>query len=279
MNVQMQSPMLTHALESFEHGLEHYIDGTSRSRKFALLHLDQAIELLLKEKCVRLGKSIYKNDGTTLTIHEAFSSLKKADVASPEQPRLEELHDLRNTIQHKGLVPDDITTRFHVGHVYGFVKRFVSEELGLKFEDILPARYMFLIEGVSEHRSADEVDDADLKSLGIALREAWDAENPTSQIVSAYAVLRQATYLLAGTESGDSNVKFRSTIRNTALSRGISESRVDKKLKMVLMLRGLAMKQDHETTEREGLGYLRATEAILKYVGFEKVVAISDAVA
>ncbi len=68
-----QSPMLKHAIESFEHGLEHFLDGTEKSRKFALLHIDHAIELLLKEKCVQLGKSIYRGDGTTLTIHEAFS--------------------------------------------------------------------------------------------------------------------------------------------------------------------------------------------------------------
>lgn len=51
------SPMFRHAIESFEHGLEHFLDGTDRSRKFALLHIDHAIELMLKEKCVQLGKS------------------------------------------------------------------------------------------------------------------------------------------------------------------------------------------------------------------------------
>ena len=70
-----QSPMFLHAVESFEHGLQHHLDGTTKSRKFALLHIDQAIELFLKEKVVRLGKSIYKSDGTTLNLHEVFKSL------------------------------------------------------------------------------------------------------------------------------------------------------------------------------------------------------------
>ena len=39
--------MFVHASESFEHGLEHYLDGAERSRKFAILHIDQAIELFL----------------------------------------------------------------------------------------------------------------------------------------------------------------------------------------------------------------------------------------
>ena len=115
-----RSPMLHHAFESFEHGLQHYIDGTEQSRKFALLHLDQAVELFLKEKIVRLGKSIYKTDGTTLTLHESFSSLKTLNI--PERPRLEEVHDLRNTVQHKGLTPDHSSTEFYVKIVYEFVK-------------------------------------------------------------------------------------------------------------------------------------------------------------
>ena len=41
-----------------------------------MLHIDQAIELLLKEKVVQIGKSIYKSDGTTLSLHETFSSLR-----------------------------------------------------------------------------------------------------------------------------------------------------------------------------------------------------------
>jgi hypothetical protein len=68
--------MFQHAVESFEHGLEHYLDGSQKGRKFALLHIDQAIELLLKEKVVQIGKSIYKSDGTTLSLHETFSSLR-----------------------------------------------------------------------------------------------------------------------------------------------------------------------------------------------------------
>jgi hypothetical protein len=107
-----QSPIFKHAIESFEHGLEHYLDGTEKSRKFGLLHIDHAIELLLKERCVRLGKSIYKNDGTTLTIHETFRSLSNSNVSVPEQPRLEELHDLRNTIQHKGLFRTPLPLNF-----------------------------------------------------------------------------------------------------------------------------------------------------------------------
>lgn len=140
-----QSPMFKHAIESFEHGLEHYLDGSDKSRKFAFLHIDQAIELFLKEKVVQIGKSIYKSDGNTLGIHETFNSLKALSI--PEQPRLEELHDLRNTIQHKGLTPDVGSTHFYIEIAYNFVKRFLNSELGSVPEDILSKKHMAFMEG------------------------------------------------------------------------------------------------------------------------------------
>ncbi len=45
------SPLLRSAFEVLEHGLYHYLrSSTPKDMKFALLHIDQAIELLLKER-------------------------------------------------------------------------------------------------------------------------------------------------------------------------------------------------------------------------------------
>ncbi|MCK5771772.1 hypothetical protein, partial [Algiphilus sp.] len=59
--------------------------------------------------------------------------------------------------------------------------------------------------------------------------------------------------------------------------RGVEQRRIDKKLKVVLILRGMAMNQEHETTEKEAIGYLRATEAVLKLVGLTEAVERADA--
>ena len=75
--------MLRHAFESFEHGLLHYLEGTELGRKFALLHIDHAIELILKEKVVRTGQSIYRKDGKTITVHEAYAAL--VNIPIPEK--------------------------------------------------------------------------------------------------------------------------------------------------------------------------------------------------
>ena len=276
------SPMLKHALESLEHGLEHYLDGTERSRKFALLHIDHAIELMVKEKCVMLGKSIFKGDGTSLSLHEAFHSIKKEGVAMPEQPRLEDLHDLRNTIQHKGLVPDVLTAQFHIETAYGFAKRFLGAELDVPLSDVLPARYRVLMEGAMSPTAAEtaalpQVEGQSglnerLAELAIALRDAWLAANLTSQIIAAYSVLQQAVRILAGQESATEKIKFRQTLRDAAVRRGATPSRFDKKLQGVLITRGQATKPDNQLQDKHALGMLRAVEKILEMVGFDSVV-------
>lgn len=281
-----QSPMLKHAVESFEHGLEHFLDGTEKSRKFALLHIDHSIELMLKEKCIQLGKSIYKSDGTTLSIHEAFNSLKKENVLIPEQPRLEELHDLRNTIQHKGLIPDSLTAQFFVEIAYGFTKGFLERELGILLSDALPTRYRMFMEGVSpqavtfDHTKPSEQDtEHESNSVAIltdALREAWNAENPTSQIVAGYSVLQQAVRVLAGVDSADAKVGFKKTLRDAALKNGAEGSKIERKLKSVLIIRGQALKPEHQVGENDGLGLLRAVESILQMVGLGSVIQPKD---
>lgn len=277
------SPMFKHALESFEHGLEHFLDGTERSRKFALLHIDHAIELMLKEKCVQLGRSIYKSDGTTLGIHEVFSSLGKAQVSIPEQPRLEELHDLRNTVQHKGLVPDVLTAQFHVEIAYNFFKRFIESELSTPLDDVLPKRYRTLMEGPQPSAEAPPPETTEVSARGgvrdltTALTEAWQAENPSSMIIAGYSVLQQAVRLLAGTKSDDEKVRFRSTLRNAAVANGVPQKKFDDKLYPVFVLRGQVLKGDYEATKEEGVGYLRGVESILKMVGLSGHTAIDDA--
>jgi hypothetical protein len=72
------SPLLRSAFEVLEHGLWHFLrSDTSTDMKFALLHVDQSIELLLKER-VRAGeKSIYKNPKETISIWGAYDILEK----------------------------------------------------------------------------------------------------------------------------------------------------------------------------------------------------------
>ena len=110
------SPLLRSAFEVLNHGLWHFFrSNTAADMKFALLHVDQAVELMLKE-CVRAsGKSIYKNSKETITIWGAYEILtNELKVKIPEKPDLEFLHEERNNIQHKYLNPSPDDAAFHI---------------------------------------------------------------------------------------------------------------------------------------------------------------------
>ena len=138
------SPLLRSGLEVLEHGLWHFFrSDTATDMKFALLHVDQAIELLLKEKVRAAGKSIYKNPKETITIHGAYEILlKEVGIQIPEKPDLELLHEERNNIQHKYASPSAEDAAFHVDKAMRFLKRFLADDLGVAIEDHVPSEYL-----------------------------------------------------------------------------------------------------------------------------------------
>lgn len=110
--------------------------------KFSLLHVDQSIELMLKE-CVRAGgKSIYKNPKETITIWGAYDILNDLKITIPKKPDLELLHEERNNIQHKYSNPSSDDAAFHIQKAMGFIRRFVRDELKLDIKEYVPAEYL-----------------------------------------------------------------------------------------------------------------------------------------
>jgi hypothetical protein len=138
------SPLLRSAFEVLDHGLFHFLrSNTAKDMKFALLHVDQAVELMLKE-CVRAGgKSIYKNPKETITIWGAYEILaNELHVAIPEKPDLELLHEERNNIQHKYANPSPDDAAFHIEKAMAFIRRFTKDELKLDIKDHIPSEYL-----------------------------------------------------------------------------------------------------------------------------------------
>jgi hypothetical protein len=138
------SPLLRSAFEVLNHGLWHFFrSSTAADMKFALLHVDQAIELILKE-CVRAGgKSIYKNPKETITIWGAYDILaNELHVAIPEKPDLELLHEERNNIQHRYANPSAEDAAFHVEKAIAFIRRFLTDQLKLEIKDFVPSEYL-----------------------------------------------------------------------------------------------------------------------------------------
>jgi hypothetical protein len=137
------SPLLRSAFEVLNHGLWHFFrSDTSTDLKFAIMHVDQAIELILKE-CVRAGgKSIYKNPKETITIWGAYDILAGLNVHIPERPDLEMLHEERNSIQHKYGNPNPEDAAFHIDKAMKFIRRFLNEELKIDLKDHVSAEFL-----------------------------------------------------------------------------------------------------------------------------------------
>lgn len=138
------SPLLRSAFEVLNHGLWHFFRSENATdMKFALLHIDQAVELLLKERVRAGGKSIYKNPKETISIWGAYDTLTNdLHVAIPERPDLELLHKERNSIQHKYANPSPEDAAFHIEKAMNFIKRFVKDELSLDITQFVPAEYL-----------------------------------------------------------------------------------------------------------------------------------------
>lgn len=138
------SPLVRSAFEVLEHGLWHFLrSDTTTDMKFALLHVDQAIELLLKERVRKGGHSVYKNPKETITIWGAYEILEnKLNCKFPEKPDLELLHEERNNIQHKNANPSAEDAAFYIERAMKFIDRFAREELGLALADFLPSDFL-----------------------------------------------------------------------------------------------------------------------------------------
>ncbi len=138
------SPLLRSAFEVLNHGLWHFFrSNTTADMKFALLHVDQAVELLLKEGVRAGGKSIYKNPKETISIWRAYEILNdELHITIPEKPDLELLHEERNSIQHKYANPSPEDAGFHIEKAMQFIRRFTKDELKIDLKLFVSSEYL-----------------------------------------------------------------------------------------------------------------------------------------
>ena len=135
----MLSPMLQMALDLLVHGLQHFINGDPLDHRLTILHLDQSVELTLKERARVGGRQIMRPGGKeSISIIEAYKHLDELGVLIFERANLDLLHEQRNQIQHLFASPDGNTTRFHLDNTLFFMARFLSDEFALRLLDYIP---------------------------------------------------------------------------------------------------------------------------------------------
>ena len=138
------SPLLRSSFEVLEHGLWHFFrSDTSTDMKFAILHVDQSVELLLKERVRAGGRSIFKNPKETIGVWDAYRILEQDfKITIPEKADLELLHEERNQIQHKYANPNPEDAAFHIEKAVSFYRRFLKDEMALDIADFISSEHL-----------------------------------------------------------------------------------------------------------------------------------------
>lgn len=132
------SPLFQSSFDLFSHSIEHFNLGTERDRKFVIMHLANAVELIFKDLMLDLGLSIYKNPKETITITSVIETLSKDKaIKIPHLNKLELLIDERNALQHRYGFPNELTTIFYMEATYSFFKEFLNENYNLDIEIVL----------------------------------------------------------------------------------------------------------------------------------------------
>ncbi|WP_017300216.1 HNH endonuclease [Nodosilinea nodulosa] len=136
-----KSPLFVSALELMAHAVEIYASNDPKKNKFVILHLANAIELILKDCLVDQGISIYKHPKETISIWSAISEIENLSIEIPMKPIIELLIDDRNTIQHRFGYPSAETTFYYLEKIAEFFKKFIRvqyrAELSLVLESYL----------------------------------------------------------------------------------------------------------------------------------------------
>jgi len=179
------SPLFQSSLELFAHSIEHYNCGKEKDRKFVILHLANAVELIFKDLLLDLGESIYKNPKETISITHAIDTLtKQKSITIPQFNKLELLIDERNSLQHRYGFPNELTIIFYMEAAYGFFKEFLKDNYDLDVDSVLQE---FLSEKELEKftlRNPSNINELD-KLLKLA------REHPIGALLSVYAYLEK----------------------------------------------------------------------------------------
>lgn len=132
-----ESPLFQSAMELLGHSISHFNGQDELDRKLVILHLANAIELILKDIVLDSGESIYKNPKETITVFGCIQKLKEKEIPIPFLNKIELLIDERNALQHRFGSPNELTTIFYMNIVTEFFKTILHAHYDQNFDEIL----------------------------------------------------------------------------------------------------------------------------------------------
>lgn len=173
-------------MELLGHSLHHYQGKNELDRKLVILHLANAVELILKDLLLDTGETIYKSPKETISIHACIAGLGAKGVKLPLLNKIELLIDERNALQHRFGSPNQLTSIFYMGIAQQFFIEVLKEHYGLDYEEVIP---QFVDEQtLAELRLSEPSNDQELERL-VELAKL----HPLGALLSAWSYFDRAT--------------------------------------------------------------------------------------
>jgi hypothetical protein len=133
-----QSPLFISAAEVLIHSIELFRQADERMYKIIVLHAANVAELLLQDRLIDTGESIYETGKSSrISIWKVLETLRKLRLHLPERAILEGLFEDRESIQYRPGAPTLKTVYYYMDAVTAFFKRFARDEYGIDLADVL----------------------------------------------------------------------------------------------------------------------------------------------
>ncbi|WP_262488674.1 hypothetical protein [Grimontia hollisae] len=133
----IESPLFQSAMELLGHSITHYNGKKELDRKLLILHLANAVELVLKDLVLDTGESIYKNPKETITIQGCLKILQDKSINLPLLNKIELLVDERNALQHRFGSPNELTSIFYMNIAENFFREVLKTHYGQDYDEII----------------------------------------------------------------------------------------------------------------------------------------------
>lgn len=135
--VAIESPLFQSSMELLGHSFSHFNSTKELDRKLVILHLANAVELILKDLVLDFGESIYKGPKETITIHGCIKSLQDKGFNIPYLNKIELLIDERNALQHRFGSPNKLTTIFYMNIAQDFFKEILKSHYDQNYDEVI----------------------------------------------------------------------------------------------------------------------------------------------
>ena len=110
------SPFVFSALDTFKHAKEHFSNKTPRDQRFAVIHLDNTVELMFKDLMLRWNIDYEKE------FHDLFTIVRSRNrLVANLSWSFQFLHSTRNLAYHGGISPGDYTVEWGIGLVRNLI--------------------------------------------------------------------------------------------------------------------------------------------------------------